>query len=152
MIVGQQFETRDIILQNHNDQLKPISELYRSYDALQYSLIFWIDGYSIDIPQYDPTTTRFLKRTVSASSFYAYRNMIREGEGNYLLRYDTLFNQYLVYMYAKIETKKLHQKELRADNYIHLKDTIGRQDVQSNQLGKVVVLPILFHWRSMLHA
>ncbi|XP_050059745.1 uncharacterized protein LOC126551035 [Aphis gossypii] len=52
-------------------------------------------------------------------------------------------------MYAKIETERLnfirnHQNKLRADKYIHLKDTVGRQDVDADQLGKLVILPSYF--------
>ena len=59
--------------------------------------------------------------------------MIRQTEINHLLYFRSLFNQYLVDMYAKIETERLNfiknnQMQLRADNYIHLRDTIGRQD------------------------
>lgn len=151
VIVGQQFEKRDIVIQSHDNKLQRISELHRSYDALQYPLMFCYgeDGYSIDIFQKNPTTKIPLSKTVSASDFYAYRIMIREEMDNYLVQYGSLFSQYLVDMYAKIETEKLnfirnHQKKLRADNYVHLKDAIGRQDVQANQLGKLVVLPSSF--------
>jgi len=53
-------------------------------------------------------------------------------------------------MYAKIETERLnfirnHQKELRAENYIHLKDAVGRNDVNATDLGQMmVVLPSSF--------
>lgn len=58
-----------------------------------------------------------------------------------MLLYGTLFNQYLVDIYAKIETEKLN---FRPDNYIHFKDSIERQNVQVDQLGKVEVLPFPF--------
>ena len=53
--------------------------------------------------------------------------MIRHNSRNYLVQYRELFNDYIVDMYAKIETErllyiKLHQKELRVDSYDHLKD------------------------------
>jgi hypothetical protein len=52
--------------------------------------------------------------------------MVREGEDNYLVNYRSLFSQYLVDEYAKIETERLNyiknnQAKLRADSYIHLK-------------------------------
>lgn len=52
-------------------------------------------------------------------------------------------------MYAKIETERLnfirnHQKELRADNYIHLRDAMGRQDANAAEVGQMVVLPSSF--------
>ncbi|XP_060858512.1 uncharacterized protein LOC132935889 [Metopolophium dirhodum] len=151
VIVGQQFEKRDIIIQSHDNRLQRISELHRSYDALQYPLMFCYgeDGYSIDISQKDATTKLITDKTVSAANFYSYKIMVRKEQDNHLLRYGPLFNQYLVDMYAKIETERLnfirnHQNKLRADKYIHLKDTVGRQDVDADQLGKLVVLPSSF--------
>ncbi|XP_063924679.1 uncharacterized protein LOC135138632 [Zophobas morio] len=147
VIVGQQFDKRDIVLQNHDNKLHRISELHRSYDALQYPLLFCYgeDGYSIDIPQYDPKTKTSLQKTISALNFYSYRIMVREEDENRLLYYRTLFSQYLVDMYAKIETERLNyirynQAYLRADSYVHLKDAIGRQDTDITQLGNRVVL------------
>ncbi|XP_063912265.1 uncharacterized protein LOC135129114 [Zophobas morio] len=151
VIVGQQFDKRDIVLQNHDNKLHRISELHRSYDALQYPLLFCYgeDGYFIDIPQYDPKTKTSLQKTISALNFYSYRIMVREEDENRLLYYRTLFSQYLVDMYAKIETERLNyirynQAYLRADSYVHLKDAIGRQDTDITQLGNRVVLPSSF--------
>ncbi|KAL4132202.1 hypothetical protein QTP88_009407 [Uroleucon formosanum] len=152
VIVGQQFEKRDIIIQSHDNLLQRISELHRSYDALQYPLMFCYgeDGYSIDISQKDAITKFPLTdKTVSAANFYSYKIMVRKELDNYLLHYGPLFNQYLVDMYAKIESERLNfirnpQNKLRADKYIHLKDAIGRQDVDADQLGKLIVLPSSF--------
>ncbi|KAL4098553.1 hypothetical protein QTP88_023139 [Uroleucon formosanum] len=152
VIVGQQFEKRDIIIQSHDNRLQRISELHRSYDALQCPLMFCYgeDGYSIDISQKDATTKFPLTdKTVSAANFYSYKIMVRKELDNHLLRYGPLFNQYLVDMYAKIEIERLnfirnHQNKLRADKYIHLKDAVERQDVDADQFGKLVVLPSYF--------
>ncbi|XP_071579388.1 uncharacterized protein [Temnothorax nylanderi] len=151
VIVGQQFDKRDIVLQSHDNKLRRISEVHRSYDALQYPLMFCRgeDGYSIAIPQRDPQTKLQLKNLVSAASFYSYRIMIREGEVNHLVYFRSLFSQFLVDMYAKIETERLNysrnnQAQLRAESYIHLRDAVGRQDADVSQLGKMVVLPSSF--------
>ncbi|KAL4141455.1 hypothetical protein QTP88_004092 [Uroleucon formosanum] len=152
VIVGQQFEKPDIIIQSHDNRLQRISELYKSYDALQYPLMFCYgeDGYSIDISQKD-TTTKFplTDITISAANLNSYTIMVRRELANHLFCYSPLFNQYLVDMYAKIETERLnlvrnHQNKLRADKYINLKDAVGRHDVNANQLGKLVVLPSSF--------
>lgn len=52
-------------------------------------------------------------------------------------------------MYAKIETERLNylrsnQKQLRAENYIHLKDAFQKQDADLNQIGQMVILPSSF--------
>jgi len=75
--VRQQFEKRDIIIQSHDNGLQPISELNRSYSALQYPLIccYGEDEYSIDVSQ-NITQKNVNKKfplkdkTVSASDFY----------------------------------------------------------------------------------
>lgn len=151
VIVGQQFEQRDIVLQSHDNTLRRISEIHRSYDALQYPLLFCRgeDGYSIALPQRDPETKLPLKKTVSAASFYSYRIMVRQGEVNHMVYFRSLFSQFLVDMYAKIETERLNyirnnQAQLRADSYIHLRDAVGRQDAEAAQLGQMVVLPSSF--------
>ncbi|XP_025416646.1 uncharacterized protein LOC112687887 isoform X2 [Sipha flava] len=41
VIVGEQFPSHDIVLHRSNEQLQCVSELYRSYDALQYPLLHW---------------------------------------------------------------------------------------------------------------
>ncbi|KIH66755.1 hypothetical protein ANCDUO_02915 [Ancylostoma duodenale] len=41
VMVGEDFDRRDIIIQKRNDSLQRISETHRSYDALQYPVIFW---------------------------------------------------------------------------------------------------------------
>lgn len=58
VIVGEQFLSRDIVLHRRNEQLQCVSELHRSYDALQYPLLHWKgdDGYHINIPMIDPRT------------------------------------------------------------------------------------------------
>ncbi|KAI8779517.1 hypothetical protein BgiBS90_020499 [Biomphalaria glabrata] len=77
--------------------------------------------------------------------YYAFRIMQREGEANHILMCQHLFHQYIVDMYAKIESERLlfirlNQKKLRTDEYIHVKDAI-ENDADPNELGKMVILP-----------
>ncbi|GBP95553.1 hypothetical protein EVAR_67759_1 [Eumeta japonica] len=107
------------------------------------------DGYHINVFKYDETTKLALDKTVSASEFYSFRIMEREGEVCYLLRFRNLLNQFLVDMYAKIETERLNwirnnQKTLRSDEYVHLKDALSKNDEQLSTMGKMVVLPSSF--------
>lgn len=53
VMVGQEFSKRDIVLQKRDCTLKRVSETHRSYDALQYPVLFWDgqDGYHIQILQ-----------------------------------------------------------------------------------------------------
>lgn len=97
---------RDIVICKRNNELQRITETHRSYDALQYPLIhpYGQDGYAIDIRQVNEKGNKILK-TVSCKQFYSYRLMVREN--NYLLKYGLLLNQYVVDMYAKIESERL---------------------------------------------
>ncbi|XP_066434063.1 uncharacterized protein [Eleutherodactylus coqui] len=151
VIVGQTFEKRDIVLQATDSKLHRISEIHRSYDALQYPIMFCYgeDGYSISLPQVHPTTKQPLNKTISALNFYAYRLMIRQNKQNHIFHCRSLLSQFLVDMYAKIETERLNfirnnQKTLRAESYIHLKDAIDKNDADIRQLGQAVILPSSF--------
>lgn len=70
VIVGDQFQSRDIILHRRNEVIQRVSELHRSYDALQYPILHWRgdDGYHINIPMIDPTTGKLIKYELNANS------------------------------------------------------------------------------------
>jgi hypothetical protein len=151
VIAGNAFDRRDIVLEKQNGLLQRVSETHRSYDALQYPLIFWEgeDGYYFFITQTDPITGLAVNRKkVSAMNFYAYRIMVQAGAVNHILLCRQLFHQFVVDMYAKIESERLlflrcHQKQLRVDEYIHLKDAIAN-DGNTDKLGQLVILPSTF--------
>ncbi|XP_074106305.1 uncharacterized protein LOC141532045 [Cotesia typhae] len=151
VIVGQDFEKRDIVLRSRGNQLMRISETHRAYDTLQYPLIFCNgeDGYHINIPKHDENTKLPLNKTVSSAEFYSFRIMERDGENSYLLLFRNLLNQFLVDMYAKIETERLcwirhNQKTLRSEEYVHLKDALRKNDEELLAIGKMVMLPSSF--------
>lgn len=82
--------------------------MHRSYDSLQYPLMFPYGeyGYSINISQVDPVTRVPTQKRVSCMN-YCYHIMVRHNNSNHLLRYGILFNQYIVDQYAKIEFESL---------------------------------------------
>jgi len=41
VMVGTEFDRRDIIIQRRNTNLQRVSETHRSYDAFQYPILFW---------------------------------------------------------------------------------------------------------------
>ncbi|XP_063907805.1 uncharacterized protein LOC135125948 [Zophobas morio] len=187
IIVGENLQSRDIVLHRRNSDLKRVSETHRSYDALQYPLIFWQgeDGYHFNIkmvnevtapllavfvlaPESPPriseemtrsndlvfcnlhTRSPVLKPTkkVSAMNFYSYRLMIRQGEVNHILMCQRLFHQFAVDMYVKIETERLtyirlNQRQLRSEEYIHLRDAINA-DGNVNNVGRMTILPATY--------
>lgn len=63
VIVGEQFQSRDIVLHRRTNELQRISETHRSYDALQYPILFWQgdDGYHFNIKMINPTNGKFNK-------------------------------------------------------------------------------------------
>ncbi|XP_024878027.1 uncharacterized protein LOC112458567 [Temnothorax curvispinosus] len=151
LMVDEECGFRDIVLRSRDNTFQRISELHRSYDPLQYPLIFirGEDGYNISIPQIVPTTGQDNSRKmVSCMQFYAYKLMVRENSFNTLHRYSQLFNQYCVDMGAKMITERLnfiraHQKTLRAENYIHLRDAVN-EDSNVADIGQLVILPSTF--------
>ncbi|GFT79537.1 uncharacterized protein NPIL_395381, partial [Nephila pilipes] len=58
IMVGDRTDAREIVIRRRNNNLQFIADTHRSYDALQYPLIFWKgqDGYSINIKQRDPVS------------------------------------------------------------------------------------------------
>lgn len=58
VVVGENLQSRDIVLHRRNNELKRVYETHRAYDALQYPLIFWQgeDGYHFNIKMVNPTT------------------------------------------------------------------------------------------------
>ncbi|CAE1268681.1 unnamed protein product [Acanthosepion pharaonis] len=130
-IHGEQDLTRDIVLKSRGVALRRISEIHRSYDALQYPLLFhYDDGYHFGIHlhiQGGQSTTS--PRALSCKAFYSYRFMVRDGDFNLLHRCRELFHQFAVDMAAKMELERLcfiwnHQKQLCSDSYVHLRDSL----------------------------
>lgn len=107
------------------------------------------NGYNISISKFDPKANQTdEKKKVSASSFYSYRIMIRKNNSNYLHYFRQLLNQYLVDMYAKIETELLNyirynKCKLCVENYIHLQNSINN-DINPKDIGQLIVLPSSF--------
>lgn len=58
LMVGEPVASRDIIIRRRDESMTRISETHRSYDALQYPIIFPYgeDGYNFKIFQINPTT------------------------------------------------------------------------------------------------
>ena len=58
VVVGENLNSRDIVLKRLDNTLKRVYETHRSYDALQYPLIIWQeeDGYHFLIKMINPLT------------------------------------------------------------------------------------------------
>ncbi|GBN69119.1 hypothetical protein AVEN_79401-1 [Araneus ventricosus] len=145
IMVGEQHGARDIILEEISRITKKIPDTHRSYDALQYPLLFWRgeDGYHFELHQRNPTTGMPQSKKISAMQFYAYRMMKRSSDFNILLRSNAQFHQFIVDMYAKIESKRLlyiqlNQRTLRVEQYTYLSDAV-MIDGNSANIGQLIV-------------
>ncbi|GFY26458.1 ATP-dependent DNA helicase [Trichonephila clavipes] len=98
----------------------------------------------------NPQTRERTNKKVSAMNYYSYRLMICQNAENHILKCRQLFHQYIVDMYAKIETERLlyirlNQTELRSEQYIHLRDAIVNDgNVNPNELRRMAILPSTF--------
>ncbi|XP_044598377.1 uncharacterized protein LOC123274709 [Cotesia glomerata] len=147
IMVGDCTATREIVIRKRNNNLQFIADTHRSYDALQYPLIFWKgqDGYCINIKQRDRVSGAETNKNVSSKDYYAYRLMTKRGLDNVILRCRELCQQFMVDMYAKIESERLrylryNQQKLRAEEYIHLRDAINN-NADVAEIGNHVILP-----------
>ncbi|XP_050065531.1 uncharacterized protein LOC126554502 [Aphis gossypii] len=150
VVVGENLESRDNVLRRRNDQLQRIKETHRSYDALQYPIIFWQgeDGYDFSIKMINPIAGSETNKKVSSMNYYSYRLMIRENEDNHILKCRRLYHKYVVDMYVKIETERLtfirlNQTKLRSEEYIHLRDAINT-DGNAQNVGRMTILPATY--------
>ena len=123
VISGEEFGRRDIILHQKDGMMRRVGSTHRSYDCLQYPLMFprGEDGYHFNIPHHNQNSNARHKK-VSAKEFYAQRIMTRE-EQNHILFCRTLFQQYLVDMYAKMP---IHQENESENSPICLVLQFGR--------------------------
>ncbi|CAE1255457.1 unnamed protein product [Acanthosepion pharaonis] len=148
VIHGEEHNSRDIVIKYRGRGLRRISETHRSYDCLQYPLLFpyGSDGYHFKIPICQASSDSMsTSKTVSCRAYYAFMFMVREGEFNHLYKCRQLFLQFAVDMAAKMESErlgfiKLNQSKLRTDSYIHLRDGL-RSDGDPRNLGKPCILP-----------
>ena len=150
VLVDSDCSRRDIVIQRRDQRLQRIDETHPSYDALQYPLIFWRgeDTYHFNLRQVDPATGIPTGKKVSAMDYYAHQLMIREDSHNFVLKCCSLLSQYVVDMYAKIETERLlfirlNQRKLRVDEYIHLRDAVAN-DADPSNIGQQFILPSTF--------
>ena len=145
LMLDEKHGNRDIVLKHREGGLQRIAETHRSYDPLQYPLLFprGKDGWSIEL-----LTTKGKKLT--PMKFYAFLMMFRpDPDFNTLLRWGKLMQQFIVDMYVKIESDRLNflrhnQKKLRAENYSEFSDALSRQDADPANIGKKVILPSSF--------
>ncbi|RVE41066.1 hypothetical protein evm_014285 [Chilo suppressalis] len=101
VVVGENLENRDIVLHRRNDQLQRMSETHRSYDALQYPILFWQgeDGCHFSIKMIYPVTGAETNKKVSSMNYYSYRLMVRQNEDNHIFVGVYFTNMLWIYLF-----------------------------------------------------
>nr|CAD1842606.1 unnamed protein product [Ananas comosus var. bracteatus] len=149
---GSADRQRDIVVEHKMEGLKRISDLHPSFMAMQYPVLFPYgdDGFRIGI-KYNNDSRRNVgsRKCVTMREFYAYRIQNRINEGKTLIRGGRLFQQYLVDAFSCIEEDRLdyirrNQADLRSEIYKGIKDDVIAGDVDSNAIGKKIILPASF--------
>ena len=147
---------RDVVLykptQDHpsGQALMKIDIIHPMYDPLMYVLMFPFGDKGLSIDAHP--LTRKPSECCSAMQYYKYGLMPQSGESfNTIHRMCRLFQQYVVDMYAKIESSRLqylrfNQSQLCADLYQGLADAVVSSDGQPDGSlpGKKVILPSPF--------
>ncbi|EEE67922.1 hypothetical protein OsJ_25793 [Oryza sativa Japonica Group] len=141
---------------------KCIQPFYGCYDPLSYPLFFprgesgWHQGLPKDKITMEAANTRHGDDPncnsgirVSVRDYYCYKFQMRRGIFNPILHGGRLFQQFAVDMYIKVESSRLdyvrnNQKEIRADLYQGLMDSIQAGESRASAVGKRTVLPASF--------
>ena len=145
LMVGEESGKRDVVVQYRDSRLQKIWDIHRSYDPLQYPLLFpsGEDGYSIHYPTQNG-------KNVTCMKFYCHRLMVRPSpDFNALHKSQRLMQQYIVDMAVKVESERLaflraKQKQLRAENYSTFADAVLQDDANPQNIGQKVILPSTF--------
>src|SRR5687768_7372979 len=98
------------------------------------------DGYHFELQQINPNTGFETNKRISCMDFYSYQLMVRQAE-NHLLCYRRLLQQFLVDMYAKIESERLLFIQLNQKNYV-----VKSIFTCEMQLMQIVASKILVRW------
>ncbi|EEC71179.1 hypothetical protein OsI_03059 [Oryza sativa Indica Group] len=157
----RKFEPSVTIYRNNRTR-KSIQPFYECYDPLSYPLFFprGENGWHQSLPKDkitmedanarngdDPDCNSRIR--VSVRDYYCYKFQMRRGIFNPILHGGLLFQQFAVDMYIKVESSRLdyvrnNQKEIRADLYQGLMDSIQAGESRASAVGKRTVLPALF--------
>ncbi|XP_028100698.1 uncharacterized protein LOC114300041 [Camellia sinensis] len=148
--------SRDIVVHQISGHSEKVQWYFGCYDPLQYPLLFpygesgW--HYGIDrVDKKKPKCFRNkrIRTTISCCEYYCYKLQIRPNDSSILLRSGRLFQQYCVGMYVKIETSRLQffrnkQREIRADLYQGIIDSVTTSEARGSKIGHRVILPPSF--------
>ncbi|XP_055961830.1 uncharacterized protein LOC126681473 [Mercurialis annua] len=146
---GYYDKNRDIVVEYRTGTLKRISPLHPSFMAMQFPILFPYgeNGYMIDILYANVGQNKRIKRQfITMREYYAYLIQQRIRDESALLRGGRLFQQFIVDAFTCIEQERLdfikrNQKSLRSEIYTGIRDAFYRGDMDSNNIGKRILLP-----------
>ncbi|XP_074335081.1 uncharacterized protein LOC141672390 [Apium graveolens] len=140
---------RDIVVNEKGKGLVCVSYIHPKLMALQYPLLFprGEDGFHSKI-KFQKTTDSSCKPRgfLSLKNYCSYTFQIRESDGLTHRLGGRLFQQYMVDAFSTIEQTRLwwfrtHQTTLRNELYSNICRSLSRDDVDSSNTGKGIVLP-----------
>ncbi|XP_014784481.1 uncharacterized protein LOC106879442 [Octopus bimaculoides] len=151
LLHGNQYNHRDIVLKRRDNTLHSICKTHRSYDALQYPLLFvrGEDSYQFGIHQHKSDNLDCVtNKTVSCMNFYFYHFMVCDNSFNHMHCSGELFHQFVVDVCAKMESERLcfiqtHQKQLCSNSHIYLRDALINYPAPDS-VGRLCILPSSF--------
>ncbi|KAG7578528.1 Nucleic acid-binding OB-fold [Arabidopsis thaliana x Arabidopsis arenosa] len=140
----ENMDKRDIVLQKTSGKLKRISELHKSYLALQYPLLFarGENGYTLGIKKAKTNGRGSDKeqKDVSMRQWFAYRLQERKHEKHVLLRSKRLLQQFIVDAYTMIESNRLryikkNQPKFQSSNLESIQNAsnAGNNDLENQE-------------------
>ena len=139
IIPGENIGNLDVILHCRDGPLQRINTVHRSYDPLNYVLMFptGVQGYELGMRRTD-------NKTLTALDFYSYRLQERRNEWNIVMKCRRLTQQYAVDMWSKIVGARLdwvrrNQTQIRAEKYNGLLDAQAAGDLAN--AGHRIILP-----------
>ncbi|XP_044354828.1 uncharacterized protein [Triticum aestivum] len=158
---------RSIVLFGNGNKRYSIQPYYGCYDPLSYPLFFPRGeiGWHPEIPKNGVNLNEILQSRrsgrhslgtytnsrlcVSVRDYYCYKFQIRRGVFNTMLYGKQLCQQYVVDMYIKVESSRLdyirnHQKQIRADLYQGVVDSLQAGENRADAVGKWTILPTSF--------
>ncbi|CAN1326876.1 ATP-dependent DNA helicase PIF1 [Linum perenne] len=140
-------EERDIIVNNRSTGLTRITSLNPLFDSLHFPLLFPYgnDGFH-ELIRYNPLYAKPTKKReyVTQNEYYNFRLQYRKNEGKTLIRSGKALQHFCIDAFTTIEQNRLlyirlNQKQLRADLYNGLQDAFSRGDLDSSNLGHIIV-------------
>jgi hypothetical protein len=146
---------RDIVLAvrdpaQNQPRLTVIDVSHAAYMPLHYVLLFPQGdyGWHYELQLREGQRTRQRLR-LEQRPYYRFRLHVRSNEYPALFLSQRLFQQYVVDAFAACETTALqwlrsNQKNIRADVYNGLADTLIRQDIDASEIGRRIILPASF--------